>query len=117
LQDLTVSEKKLRDKSQAIRERFDNFLQQTTQNSIAKVQEKTLGMLEQFESDVTKRVAESHDRLNERSVEVIGEITRIMQKFSQGWEETVQGQLRSLVSSAAADVTKLLKERTSDIVR
>jgi dihydroneopterin aldolase len=117
LQDLTASEKKLRDKSQAIRERFDNFLQQTTQNSIAKVQEKTLGMLEQFESDVTKRVAESHDRLNERSVEVIGEITRIMQKFSQGWEETVQGQLRSLVSSAAADVTKLLKERTSDIVR
>jgi hypothetical protein len=117
LQDLTASEKKLRDKSQAIRERFDNFLQQTTQNSVAKVQEKTLGMLEQFESDVTKRVAESHDRLNERSVEVIGEITRILQKLSQGCEETVQGQLRSLVSSAAADVTKLLKERTSDIVR
>jgi len=117
LQDLTASEKKLRDKSQAIRQRFDNFLQQTTQNSIAEVQEKTLGMLEQFESDVTKRVVESHDRLNERSVEVIGEITRILQKLSQGCEETVQGQLRSLVSSAAADVTKLLKERTADIVR
>ena len=80
LQDLTASEKKLRDKSQAIRERFDNFLQQTTQNSIAEVQEKTLGMLEQFESDVTKRVVESHDRLNERSVEVIGETTRILQR-------------------------------------
>ena len=117
LQDLTASEKKLRDKSQAIRERFDNFLQQTTQKSIAEVQEKTLGMLEQFESDVTKRVVESHDRLNERSVEVIGEITRILQKLSQGCEETVQDQLRSLVSSAAADVTKLLKERTAHIVR
>jgi hypothetical protein len=117
LQDLTASEKKLRDKSQAIRERFDNFLQQTTQKSIAEVQEKTLGMLEQFESDVTKRVVESHDRLNEISVEVIGEITRILQELSQGCEETVQGQLRSLVSSAAADVTKLLKERTAHIVR
>ena len=113
LQDLTASEKKLRDKSLAIRERFDNFLQQTTQKSIADVQEKTLGMLEQFESDVTKRVVESHDRLNERSVEVIGEITRILQKLSQGCQETVQGQLRSLVSSAAADVAKLLKERTA----
>jgi dihydroneopterin aldolase len=88
-----------------------------TKNSIAEVQEKTLGMLEQFESDVTKRVAESHDHLNERSVEVIGEITRILQKLSQGCEETVQDQLRSLVSSAAADVTKLLKERTAHIVR
>src|SRR6202158_130447 len=117
LQDLTASEKKLRDKSQAIGERFDNFLQQTTQNSIAEVQEKTRGMLEQFESDVTKRVVESHDRLNERSVEVIGEITRILQKFSQGCEETVQGQLRSLVSSAADDVTKALQERTAYIVR
>jgi hypothetical protein len=117
LQDLMASEKKLRDKSQAIRERFDNFLQQTTQNSIAEVQEKTLGMLEQFESDVTKRVVESHDRLNERSVEVIGEITRILQKLSHGCEETVQDQLRSLVSTAAADVTKLLKERTAHIVR
>src|SRR3984893_6080786 len=117
LQDLTVSEKKLRDKSQAIRERFDNFLQQTTQNSIAEVQEKTLGMLEQFESDVTKKVVESHDRLNERSVEVIGEITKTLQKLSQGCEETVQGQLRSLVSSAADDVTKVLKERTAYIVR
>lgn len=117
LQDLTVSEKKLRDKSQAIRERFDNFLQQTTQKSIAEVQEKTLGMLEQFESDVTKKVVESYDRLNEGSVEVIGEITKILQKLSQGCEETVQGQLRSLVSCAAADVTKVLKERTAYIVR
>jgi hypothetical protein len=117
LQDLTASEKKLRDKSQAIRERFDNFLQQRTQNSIAEVQEKTLGMLEQFESDVTKRVVESHDRLNESSVEVIGEITRVLQKLSQGCEETVQGQLRSLVSSAAAQVTEILKERTAYIVR
>jgi hypothetical protein len=117
LQDLTASEKKLRDKSQTIRERFDNFLKQTTQNSISEVQEKALGMLEQFESDVTKRVVESHDLLNERSVEVIGEITRILRKLSQGCEETVQGQLRSLISSAAADVAKLLKGRTADIVR
>jgi hypothetical protein len=117
LQDLTVSEKKLRDKSQAIRERFDNFLQQTTQNSITEVQEKTLGMLEQFESDVTKRVVESYEQLNARSVEVIGEITGILRKLSQGCEETVQDQLRSLVSSAAADVTKLLGERTTHIVR
>src|SRR6202049_294873 len=70
LQDLTASEKKLRDKSQAIRERFDNFLQQTTRRSVAEVQEKTLGMLEQFESDVTKRVVESYDRLNESSSSV-----------------------------------------------
>jgi hypothetical protein len=117
LQDLTTSENKLRDKSQAIRERFDNFLEQTTQNSILEMQEKALGMLEQFESDVTKRVVESHDRLNERSVEVIGEITSILQKLPRGCEETVQGQLRALVSSAAADVTNLLKERAADLVR
>jgi hypothetical protein len=115
LQDLTASEKKLRDKSQAIRERFDNFLRQTTQNSVAEVQEKTLGMLEQFESDVTKRVVESHDRLNEKSVEVIAETTRILQELSRGCEETVQNQLLSLVSSAADDVTKVLKERTAQI--
>jgi hypothetical protein len=113
LQDLTASEKKLSDKSQAIREGFDNFLQQTTQNSIAEVQEKTLGMLEQFESDVTNRVVESHDRLNERFVEVISETTRILRKLAQGCEETVQGQLRSLVSSAADDVKKVLKVRTA----
>jgi hypothetical protein len=117
LQDLTASGKRLRDNSQTIRERFDNFLQQTTQNSIAEVQEKTLGMLEQFESDVTKRVVESYEQLNARSVEVIGEITGILRKLSQGCEETVQDQLRSLVSSAAADVTKLLGERTAHIVR
>src|SRR3984957_8799536 len=117
LQNLATSKNKLRDESQAIRERFDNFLQQTTQNSIAEVQEKTLGMLEQFESDVAKSVVESHDRLNERSVEVIGEITRILQKLSQGCQETVQDQLRSLVSSATADVTKILKERTAHIIR
>jgi hypothetical protein len=113
LQDLTASEKKLSDKSQAIHEGFDNFLQQTTQNSIAEVQEKTLGMLEQFESDVTNRVVESHDRLNERFVEVISETTRILRKLAQGCEETVQGQLRSLVSSAADDVKKVLKVRTA----
>ena len=113
LQDLTASEKKLRDESQAIRERFDNFLQQTTRNSIAEVQEKTLGMLEQFESDVTKRVVEAHDRLDEKSAEVIAETTRILQELSRGCEETVQGQLRSLVSSAAADVTRGLKGRTA----
>jgi hypothetical protein len=113
LQDLTASEKKLRDKSQAIHERFDNFLRQTTQNSIAEVQEKTLGMLAQFESDVTNRVVESHDRLNERFVEVISETTRILRKLAQGCEETVQGQLRSLVSSAADDVKKVLKVRTA----
>jgi len=117
LQALKASEIKLRDESQAIHERFDNLLQQAIQNSIAEAQERTVGMLDQFESDVTKRVVESHDRLNERSVEVIGGIIRILQKLSQGCEETVQGQLRSLVSCAAADVTKLLKEETADIVR
>jgi hypothetical protein len=113
LQDLTASEKRLRDESQAIRDRFDNFLQQTTQNSVAEAQEKTLGMLEQFESDVTKRIAESHDSLNEKSVEVIAETTRILRELSRGCEETVQCQLRSLVSSAADDLSKGLKERTA----
>jgi hypothetical protein len=113
LQDLTASEKRLRAESQAIRERFDNFLQQTTHNSVAEVQEKALGMLEQFESDVTKRVVESHDSVNERSVEIVEETTKILRELSRACEETVQCQLRLLVSSAADYLSKVLKERTA----
>jgi hypothetical protein len=110
LQNLTASANTLRDESQAIRERFEKFLQQATQDSIVEVQEKTLGMLDQFESDVAKRLVESHDDLHEKSIEVIAETTRILRELSQGREDTVEGQLRSLVSSAADDVTKVLKE-------
>ena len=113
LQNLTSSEKRLRAESQAIRERFDNFLQQTTHNSVAEVQEKALGMLEQFESDVTKRVVESHDSVNERSVEIVEETTKILRELSRACEETVQCQLRLLVSSAADYLSKVLKERTA----
>ena len=117
LQNLTASENKLRDECQAIRGGFDKFLQQATENSIAEVRGKTLGMLDQFESDVTKRLVESYDGLHETSVEVIAETTRILRVLSQGCEETVQGQLRSLVLSAVNDVTKILKERTAQISR
>lgn len=117
LQNLTTSENKLRDECQAIRGGFDKFLQQATENSIAEVRGKTLGMLDQFESDVTKRLVESYDGLHETSVEVIAETTRILRELSQGCEETVQGQLRSLVLSAANDVTEILKERTAQISR
>lgn len=110
LQNLTASENKLRDESQAIRSRFEKFLQQATQDAIVEVQEKTLGMLDQFESDVAKRLVESHDDLHEKSVEVIAETTRILRELSESREDTVESQLRSLVSSAADDVTKVLKE-------
>jgi hypothetical protein len=116
LQNLTASENKLRDESQAIREQFERFLQQATQDSIVAVQEKTLGMLDQFESDVAKRLVESHDNLHEKSIEVIAETTRILRELSQGREDTVEGQLRSLVSSAADDVTKVLKENRPDFL-
>jgi hypothetical protein len=115
LENLTASENKLRDECQAIHGRFDDFLQEATQNSIAEVREKTLGMLAQFESDVTKRLVESDDGMHETSVEVIAETTKIVRELSKGCEETVQGQLRSLVLSAVNDVTKILKERTSQI--
>jgi hypothetical protein len=115
LENLTASENKLRDECQAIRGRFGDFLQEATQNSIAEVREKTLGMLAQFESDVTKRFVKSDDGLHETSVEVIAETTRILRELSHGCEETVHGQLRSLVLSAVSDVTKILKERTAQI--
>lgn len=117
LQTLIASENKLREESQEIRGRFGNFLQQATQNSIAEVREKTLGLLDQFNSDVTKKVAESHDDLHETSVEVIAETTRILRELTQGSEESVQGQLRSLLSSASNDVTQMLTERTAQISR
>jgi hypothetical protein len=117
LQNLKASENKLRDESQAIRERFDNLLQQATQHSIAEVQEKTLGMLDQFDSDVTKRLEECHDELHERSVKIIAETTRILTELPQSCEDSVQGQLRSLVSSAAAEVTKVLNDGTVQISR
>ena len=115
LQNLAIREKKLRDESQGILERFDNFLQQTTQHSIAEVQGKTLGMLDQFESDVTKRLVECHDELHERSVEIIAETIRILSEIPQNCESSVQGQLRSLVSSASDEVIKVLNERTVQI--
>ena len=114
LQNLTASENKFRDESQAIRDRLENSLQQVTQDSIAAVQEKTVGMLDQFESDVAKRLVESHDCLHEKSIEVIAETTRILREISPGHEESVEGQLRSLVSSAVDDVIKDLKENRPD---
>jgi hypothetical protein len=116
LQNLTASENKLRDESRAIRKQFENILQQAAQDSIVAVQEKTLGMLDQFESDVAKRLVESHDNLYEKSIEVIVETTRILRDLSQGREESVEGQLRSLVSSAVDDVTKVLKENRPDFL-
>jgi hypothetical protein len=116
LENLTASQNKLRDESQAIRERFENFLQQATQDSIEAVQEKTLGMLDQFESDVAKRLVESHDDLDEKSIGVIAETTRILRELSQSREERAEGQLRALVSSAVADVTKVLKENRPDFL-
>jgi hypothetical protein len=114
LQNLKASENKLRDEYQAIRDRFDNFLQQTTQNSIAVVQEKTLGILDQFDRDVTKRLVECHDELHERSVKIIAETTWILSELPQSCQDRVQGQLRLLVSSAVVEVTKVLKEDRPD---
>jgi len=110
LRNLAASEDKLKVESQAIRERFEKYLEQTTQKTIAAVQEKTVGMLDQFESDVAKKLAESHDGLQEKSIEVIAETTRILREISQGHEESIEGQLRSLVSSATDDVAKILNE-------
>ncbi len=117
LQDLTASEKKFRGESQANREQFDHFLQQATQSSIAEVREKTLGMLDQFESDVTKRLVASHEGLQERSAEVIAETNRKLRELSQGCEEVIQNQMRSHVSSAADFVTSVLNERSAQISR
>jgi DNA repair exonuclease SbcCD ATPase subunit len=114
LENLKASENKLRDESQAIRERFKNFLQRTTQISMAEVQEKTLGMLDQFDSDVTRRLVECHDELNEMAVKIIADTSRILSELPQSCEESVQGQLRLLVSSAAVEVTRVLKENRPD---
>jgi hypothetical protein len=114
LQNLRASENKLRDESQAIRERFKNFLRRTTQNCIAEVQEKTLGMLDQFDSDVTRRLEECHNELNETAVTIISDTSRILSELPQSCEESVQGQLRLLVSSAAVEVTSVLKEHRPD---
>ena len=114
LRNLKASEDKLKVESQAIRERFEEYLEQTTQKSIAAVQEKTVGMLDQFESDVAKKLAESHDGLQERSIEVIAETTKILREISSGHEDSIEGQLRSLVSSATDDVAKVLNENRTD---
>jgi hypothetical protein len=116
LRNLKASEDKLKVESQAIRERFEEYLEQATQKSIAAVQEKTVGMLDQFESDVVKKLAESHDSLQERSIEVIAETTKILREISPDREESIEGQLRSLVSSATDDVAKALKENRADSV-
>jgi hypothetical protein len=116
LQNLTASENRLRDESQAIRERFEKFLRQATQDSIVAVQEKTVGMLDQFESDVAKRLVESNDGLHGKSIEVIAETTRILHELSQGREKSVEDQLRSLVLSANDDVTKILNENSPNLL-
>ena len=115
LQNLSASENKLKDDSRAMLERFDNFLQQSTQNSIAGVQEQTVGMLSQFESDVANSLADSQNDLRERSAEVIADTTRMVRELSKGCEEAVRGQLASLVSAAADDVTCVLNKRSAEI--
>ncbi len=116
LRNLKASEDKLKGESQAIRERFEEYLEQTTQKSISAVQEKTVGMLDQFESDVAKKLAESHDGLQEKSIEVIAETTKSLREISSGREESIEGQLRSLVSSATDDVAKVLNENRPDSI-
>ena len=91
----------------------DSFLS-SLREQLAAVQEKTVGMLDQFESDVAKKLAESHDSLQERSIEVIAETTKILREISQGSEESIEFQLRSLVSSATDDVAKVLNENRTD---
>jgi hypothetical protein len=73
-------------------------------------------MLDQFESDVAKKLVEFHDGLQEISIEVIAETSRILGEISQGHEESAEGHLRSLVLSATHDVAKALNESGTDSI-
>ncbi len=104
LGNLKASEDRMRDESREIRERFDDFLYQAAENSIGDVQQKTLGMLDQFDNDVTRRILECQEELHELSVKIIAETTVILNGLPQNCEGNVLTQLRLLISTAAAEV-------------
>jgi hypothetical protein len=72
---------------------------------------------DQLDSDITARLAKTHQDLDKNSAAVVDETAEKLLKLSQGSEKTALDNLRSLVASAAEYTKKSLEEKTSEISR
>lgn len=93
----------------------EDFLQQAAQQFFDKMQQRTVELKDQLETNVDERMARVDCELDKKSSELLDRTQLALLKVSAVCQDTVQGQLQTLALSATEQLAKSLNEQAAEI--